>query len=51
MMVADGSWAERLGDLGGAVGWLWLAMAIEWLGCAVLGVGGAWGTIGGTLWW
>ena len=38
-MVAVDCWAERLVDSGGSVGWLWLAMAIEWLGCAVMGVG------------
>ena len=30
VMVAVDCWAERLGDSGGAVGWLWLGMAIEW---------------------
>ena len=48
-MVMVGWSAALLSGAVGAIGWMWVAVADEWLGCAVV-VGGS-EAVGGTLWW
>ena len=43
--------AELLSGAVGASGWMWVSVADGWLGCAVVVVGSAERSVGGTLWW
>ena len=43
--------AELLSGAVGAIGWMWVAVADGWLGCAVVVVSGAERAVGGTLCW
>ena len=50
-MMVVGCSAELLSGAVGAIGWLWVSVADGCLGCAVVVVGGAERSVGGTLWW
>ena len=43
--------AELLSGAVGASEWMWVSVADGWLGCAVVVVGSAERSVGGTLWW
>ena len=50
-MVVVGCSAELLSGAVGGIGWMWVSVADGCLGCAVVVVGGAERSVGGTLWW
>ena len=50
-MMVVGCSAELLSGAVGAIGWMWVSVADGCLGCAVVVVGGAERSVGGTLWW
>ena len=49
-MVVVGCSAELLSGAVGAIGWMWMWVSVAdgWLGCAVVVVGGAERSVGGT---
>ena len=50
-MMMVGWSAELLSGAVGAIGWMWVSVADGCLGCAVVVVGGAERSVGGTLRW
>ena len=50
-MVMVGWSAELLSGAVGANGWMWVSVTDGWLGCAVVVVGGAERSVGGTFCW